>query len=450
MARKRAVNGSGLQPRLRKDGRWECRYQTGINPGTGKAIYKSAYGRTAEECAKKLRAATAEIDKGTYIDPPQMTLSQWLEVWQAEYLVDIKQSTLSQYASYIKNHIKPGLGGIKLAALKPHTIQIFYNKVLKSDRNPNGISAKSVKNLHGILHSALKQAVTLGYLPSNPADACILPRIEKSEVSFLQNDEIRSFLEAIKGHPFETIYKIDLFTGMRQGEILGLTWNCVDFENGIITVEKQLQKEHFKDGKYMLVSNKNDRVRRIIPASFVIELLKQRQKEQKAHQLLAGALWDNPWNLVFTNELGSHLCAYTVYKHFKKIATNIGMPHARFHDLRHTYAMLSLQNGDDVKTVQHNVGHASAAFTLDVYGHVSTQMQKESASRMQNFFENVNTTAKANCGQNHGQPTGKNEKSLENTEFSRLLAGGAGGIRIIYGFFFCVLFCSFTSHFPLK
>ena len=417
MARKRAVNGSGLQPRLRKDGRWECRYQTGINPGTGKAIYKSAYGRTAEECAKKLRAATAEIDKGTYIDPPQMTLSQWLDVWQAEYLVDIKQSTLSQYASYIKNHIKPGLGGIKLAALKPHTIQIFYNKVLKSDRNPNGISAKSVKNLHGILHSALKQAVTLGYLPSNPADACILPRIEKSEVSFLQNDEIRSFLEAIKGHPFETIYKIDLFTGMRQGEILGLTWNCVDFENGIITVEKQLQKEHFKDGKYMLVSNKNDRVRRIIPASFVIELLKQRQKEQEAHQLLAGALWDNPWNLVFTNELGSHLCAYTVYKHFKKIATNIGMPHARFHDLRHTYAMLSLQNGDDVKTVQHNVGHASAAFTLDVYGHVSTQMQKESASRMQNFFENVNTTAKANCGQNHGQPTEKMKKALKTLSF---------------------------------
>ena len=207
MARKRAVNGSGLQPRLRKDGRWECRYQTGINPGTGKAIYKSAYGRTAEECAKKLRAATAEIDKGTYIDPPQMTLSQWLDVWQAEYLVDIKQSTLSQYASYIKNHIKPGLGGIKLAALKPHTIQIFYNKVLKSDRNPNGISAKSVKNLHGILHSALKQAVTLGYLPSNPADACILPRIEKSEVSFLQNDKSDLSTKPSKDTPLKLFIK---------------------------------------------------------------------------------------------------------------------------------------------------------------------------------------------------------------------------------------------------
>ena len=89
------------------------------------------------------------------------------------------------------------------------------------------------------------------------------------------------------------------------------------------------------------------------------------------------------------HEIGEHLCAATVYKHFKKIVSDLGMPDVRFHDLRHTYAMLSLQNGDDSKTVQQNVGHATASFTLDVYGHVSDRMQKESADRMQNFYDGL-------------------------------------------------------------
>ena len=132
------------------------------------------------------------------------------------------------------------------------------------------------------------------------------------------------------------------------------------------------------------------------PAPFVIKLLEQRRQEESCQRLQAGTLWQG-WQcdqeretaLVFTNTLGSHLHPQTVYNHYKKIATQIGIPHSRVHDLRHTFAVLSLQNGDDIKTVQSNLGHATASFTLDVYGHVSEKMKADSAARMEQYIENI-------------------------------------------------------------
>ena len=168
----------------------------------------------------------------------------------------------------------------------------------------------------------------------------------------------------------------------------------MDFDGGVLTINKQLQKEHKKGGQYSLVSCKTDRVRRIQAAPFVMDVLRQQRRKQNEDRLLAGGAWENDWNLVFTNELGSHLCAPTVYNHFKRIVKEIGLPEVRFHDMRHTFAVLSLQNGDDIKTVQANVGHATAAFTLDVYGHVSQKMQKDSADRMQHYFDGLQTGQK--------------------------------------------------------
>lgn len=430
MARKKGVKGSGMQPRKRSDGRWEARMTLGLDESTGKMIVKSVYGKTATECAQKLHALAAKVGNGTYVEPVRMTVAEWLDIWCAEYLGDVKASTASQYGSYVANHLKPVLGRIKLAQLRPHAIQAFYNQRLKSTTASRGLSAKTIKNLHGILHSALKQAMLLGYIPSNPADACVLPRIAPQEVSFLEESEIQSFLAAIAGHPFENVYKVDLFTGMRQGEILGLTWDCVDFDSGIIVIEKQLQKERHKgSGEYKLLSCKNDRVRRIRPAAFVMDVLREQHSFQMEQQQKAGEHWNNPWNLVFTNETGRYLCAFTVYKNFKKVMASIALPATRFHDLRHTYAMLSLQNGDDVKTVQHNVGHASASFTLDVYGHVSQRMQQESADRMQRFFETLAIPSATVSGQISGHLRPEIEKIPESAMLSGISTGGAGGIR---------------------
>lgn len=390
----RAAQGAGGIYK-RDDGRWEGKYTLGRDPGTGKQIRRSVYGKTQKEVTQKLQKALTAISEGTYMEPSKMTVGQWLDIWHSEYLGGVKQATVAHYKSHIETNIKPHVGAVKLAALKPHQVQALYNRLLRSEENPDGLSAKTIKNLHGVLHRAMKQAVMLGYVRTNPTDACVLPRVEKKEVSFIEEDGVKALLKAIAGHRFEKVYLVDLFTGLRQGEILGLTWDCVDFDAGVLTISKQLQKEHKKGGRYALVSCKTDRIRRIRPADFVMDALKKQRQKQLEDRLRAGSAWENDWNLVFTNEIGGHLCAPTVYNHFKEIVKSIGLPSVRFHDMRHTYAMISLQNGDDIKTVQANVGHATAAFTLDVYGHVSQRMQQESANRMQGYFDGLQGSSEA-------------------------------------------------------
>lgn len=390
MARKSNTRGAqgGGTIRQRKDGRWEARYTVGRDPGTGKQVQRSVYGATQQEVRKKLAQLTAAIDNGTYKEPCKMTVGQWLDIWAADYLGGVKPFTVASYTGQIKNHIKPALGSVKLEALSAHTIQGFYNGLTAERNGKPGLSPKSVKNIHGVLHKALQQAVKIGYLRFNPADACELPRVERKELKPLDENQSKAFLKAIQGHRFEMLYTVVLFTGVREGEALGLMWDCVDFQKGTILINKQMQREKKKNGQYLLAPTKNGKGRTITPAPWVMKLLRTQKRRQAEQRLKAGTMWEDS-GLVFTTELGRHLAIHTVYKDFKQIAASIGCPDARFHDLRHSYAVAAIRSGDDIKTVQSNLGHATAAFTLDVYGHVTDQMKQESAARMESYIKDV-------------------------------------------------------------
>ncbi len=340
--------------------------------------------------AQKLKAATAAIDAGTYIAPSKLTVGEWLDIWQKEYLGSVKPRTADSYKTTVETHLKPAFGAVKLEALPTHEIQRFYNSLQKQRGDARPLSPKTIRNINGVLHKALQQAVELGYIRFNPAGACKLPRVEKAEIKPLDSDAIGVFLSVIKGHRYEALYTVTLFTGMREGEVLGLTWDCVDFKAGVITIKKQLQKERGGSGAYHLVSPKNGKSRCITPAPSVMGVLKAHQRRQAEWRLAAGPIWEDS-GLVFTNEQGHNLSAQTVYLHFKKLAEKAGYPDTRFHDLRHSYAVAALQSGDDIKTVQENLGHHTAAFTLDVYGHVTEQMKKASADRMERFVKVVST-----------------------------------------------------------
>jgi integrase len=243
----------------------------------------------------------------------------------------------------------------------------------------------------------LQQAVTNGYIRSNPCVGTVLPRVEKPNIKPLTDEQVAALLKAADNDlEYGSIIKLTVLTGLRECEALGLTWDCVDFEKGCITINKQLQKRPKSAGGFAFAPLKNDKVRVIKPAPFVMEMLKARYSQQAAQRLSAAEAWVGWKNeserrnyLVFTTLIGEHLGPNTFYNHFKKLAAQIGAPDARVHDMRHTYAVLSLQNGDDIKTVQGNLGHATASFTLDVYGHVSEQMKDASAQRMQQYLDKL-------------------------------------------------------------
>jgi integrase len=388
---------------------WEARYTAGTNPGTGKPIRKSITGKTQKDVAERLKEATHALDDGTYIEPSKMTVSQWLETWIDECMADKKYGTVSVYKTQVNTHIKPSLGAIKLSELTSGDIQSFYNELSrnghKSTKKVKGqtvvtyspLSPKSVHNVHVILFNALATATARGLIIRNPCDLkanrISLPRNMSDEIHPLTDDEVKDFLKIVDTDEYGDLFKVLLFTGMRVSEALGLTWDDISFPLETIMLHKQLQKRPAADGGFVYVPLKNDKPRKVKPSDFVFQVLKERKVKQAEDRLKAGCLWEawsNPKEqakaAVFTNALGQHVSEKRVYIHFKKLAAQIGRPDARVHDLRHTYAVLSLQNGDDIKTLQGNLGHATAAFTLDRYGHVSDKMQSDSAERMQRYI----------------------------------------------------------------
>ena len=225
MSRKNA-NGAG-NIRKRSDGRWEARYSNGFDPTTGKLIQKSVYGKSQKEVRQKLARITAEIDEGTYIEPNSMKLADWLQTWLRDYIGNVKASTVKSYTDHVNLNIIPYIGKTQLSKLSAPMIQSMYNTLQRE----KGLSPKTIKNVHGVLHRALTQAQKMGYIRLNPLEAVTLPRIEKAQIKPMEDDDLTRFLKEIKGNPYELVFFVTVFTGLRQGEILGLTWDCVNFEN---------------------------------------------------------------------------------------------------------------------------------------------------------------------------------------------------------------------------
>lgn len=389
----RAAHGTGTTRKktVTRNGKtyefWEGRYTVGTDPITGKQIQRSITGKTQKEVIQKLNEVRHQLDTNTYTAPNKMTLGQWLDTWLSEYVQpSVKPLSYSTYEICVRTRLKPSLGNIKLTALNATQIQTFCNDLTRK----KALAPKTVKSAHGILHKALAQAVDLKYIPFNPADSVKLPRMEKKEIEPLTEEEISAFLaELEKGEPLARLFMVTLFTGMREGEVCGLSWDAVNFTDGTITVKQQLQKGKEKGSGYYIATTKSGKARTITAAPYVMNLLKEQLAEQRKEHLELGFAWQNEMNLVFTKPDGSFIPMQTALKRFKKIAEKIGRPDARFHDLRHTYAVMSLQEGDSIKTVQENLGHASAAFSLQIYGHVSNRMKQDSAARMERFIKKV-------------------------------------------------------------
>ena len=278
------------------------------------------------------------------------------------------------------NHIVPALGAVRLCELQPHDVQRFINSL---QRGVKPLSPKTIKNIHGVLCKALSEACRVKYIPSNPASGSILPKVNREEMHSFESDEIRAFMQAIHGSPSEDLFFFALNTGMRLSEILGLRWSRVDFQKGTIKVDAQLLIKRGKNTARELGTPKNGKSRSFIAAPAVIDCLRSVKRQQNEWRLRAGQAWDNPLDLVFTNEVGQSIPHATVEHRFSRILQKAGIENHRFHDLRHTFTDESIRAGVDAKTLSAMLGHSSVSFTLDVYAHYTTEMQADAAEKMQ-------------------------------------------------------------------
>ena len=377
---KRAKNANGMgNIRQKANGKFEGRIM----------VNKQSFsftGNTREEVQARINKALFPLQFDETIKPENMTVGQFIEQWRGAYTQDIKKSTLQRYDLDIRLRIVPLIGEIKLSELRPVIITQLYNFVANQ-----GLSNKSIKNLHGTLHRILQDAVDNEYLQRNVADRAKIPKAREAqkEMRPLKDDEVPIFLDAVKGHKFEHVYFVALFTGMRESEIIGLTWDCIDWENKIIHLYRQLPRDQEKGVADTFTTLKNGQRRNVAVADEVIATLRKVRVEQAEQKLKAGGEWHNDENFVFTDDKGQHLKRVTLYNNFKRIVSSIGLSEVRFHDLRHTYATISLQMGVDYKTVSANLGHADVAFTMNKYGHVTRQMHDNSRDRIQDYIVSV-------------------------------------------------------------
>ena len=375
MAKKRA-NGEG-SIRKRKDGRWEGRYTAGHDPETGNAIYKNVLGRSQAEVKEKLKQAIGEIQALDITKAGKYTVGEWMEVWFQDYAkIKVRPSSHQTYQGYIHNHIRPNIGDIPLEKLASLDLQKFYKKLLTTGRvdrveakgQPKGLSAKTVRNIHQILSSALKLAQEQRLILTNPAEGCALPRVEHQEMKTLTTVQLASFFrEARESGVFE-LYYLELATGLRRGELLGLKWQDIDLERGDLRVRRQVSRIN---GEVVEAPLKTKNAYRTLPlAEDTVSVLKEQRKK----------VGSSPW--VFPSLNGGPISPDSVLHMLHRVLKRAGLPKVRFHDLRHTFATLALQNGVDVKTVSGMLGHFSAGFTLDTYAHITTAAQRQAAQTM--------------------------------------------------------------------
>ena len=328
---KRRANGEG-NIRKRKDGRWEGRYTVGHDPETGKAIIKNVLGKTQAEVKEKLKKAIEENVGIDYGRAKNYTVGNWLEVWYENYAkIKMRPSTYLTYHGYIENHIKPQLGKIPLNDLTTLHLQQFYKKLLaegrveriEAQKQPKGLSAKTVRNIHQIISSALKLAVEQRLIARNPADGCALPKAERKEMQTLPVEQLTSFLREAKDSGVFALYYIDLTTGLRRGELLGLKWSDIDLEKGDLRVQRQIGRI---DGKIIEMPLKTKNAYRTLPLSAdAIDVLKAQKNK----------VGSSEW--VFPSPTGGPMSPDSVLHMLHRVLKRAGLPKVRFHDLRHPY-----------------------------------------------------------------------------------------------------------------
>ena len=383
MANKRRPQGDGTI-RKRSDGRWEARIIIG-HKNDGTPMYKSAFAKTQKSALKQLHQLIDLYRDVDLTEDCRMTLGEWLDKWLDEYMIfTVRESTLDSYRAMVKNQVKPFIGGKQIASLTTADMQKFYNKIKKEGRvrehpiHGKTLADSMVRGVHMMLHEALDVAVRERLLVKNPTNGTTVPKCNYPEKQILGDSQLDTFLEAIKGEEYwDAFFYVEVMTGLRRGEICGLKWQDINFEENKLQVKRSVSVK--KGGGVSIGETKTETgVRSILMPPSVADVLQNRKQR-------AITEW------VFPNFMHPEqpISPATAYRKLKIILKHAGLPLIRFHDLRHTFATHATHGGVDPKTLAGILGHTNASFTLDTYTHVTSDMQKAASNIVGNIMQNI-------------------------------------------------------------
>jgi integrase len=341
---------------------------------------KSVYARTKSECRRKLREAIAARDGSLAVDPKNLTVKRYLEAWLEDSVKgSVKIRTYDDYRWCVDRHIVPELGRLKLEKLNSMHIQGLYAKKLKE------LSSESVLHIHRTLRRALNQATRWRLIAFNPVEDVDPPRKERRPTTVLSGEEVLRFIEAAGTRRLFPLYVLDAITGLRAGEILGLSWDDLsrDREGPLLKVRRRLLnssegvglEEGTKTGQGMIV-----RLPELGEA-----VLRVHRKRQLEERLKAGPKWKNT-GLIFTTRWGTWIHPNNVSGYLRKDLAAAGLPRVRFHDLRHSLATIMAADGAHVAVIAGMLAHANPTTTLSTYTHFVPGMQSMAVKRLNEMF----------------------------------------------------------------
>ena len=373
---KRRPSGDGMV-RKRDDGRWEGRIVVG-HKANGDPIFRHVYAKTQKALTEKLHQSIECYQDVELTEDSRMTLGEWLDRWLAEYKDGtIRPGTLESYRNYIENYIKPQLGGKQVSLITTQDVQRMYRRLKNGGRvredaeGSKRLSDSTVRHIHTMLHGAMKAAVQAHIIPKNPTENATAPKLNYKPMQVLSEQELDTFLQAVqKDDIWRDFFYTELMTGLRRGEICALMWRDFDAKAGTLGISRTLHSKG--QGICALGDTKTSQGNRtiILPES-VAALLRARKKNS-----ISQWIFPQPASPELPMNPG------TAYRRLKTLLEEAGLPSIRFHDLRHTFATLALQNGMDVKTLSAMLGHVSAATTLDIYTHSTSDMQHAAARKI--------------------------------------------------------------------
>ena len=370
---KRRPNGDGMV-RKRPDGRWEARIIVG-HKEDGKPIYKSVFGKTQSEAMTKFYKLL-ETYRGVELNEDCLVnLNEWLDRWLCYQKDVVRPQTLNKYIFYADAYVRPYLGDKKISAILTRDMQQLYVKLLKEGRvtesktKGKSLSGSMVRAVHMMMHKCFEMAVEQHIIVKNPTDGTTIPALNSTERKVYNEEQLKKFLKIIEDEPWwRDFFYLECMTGLRRGEICGLKWSDIDFDNRRLRVERSLSA--VTNGKIQIGETKTGAGKRTIVLPPTLAALLTKRKENAL----------NEW--VFYNPCNPNLPMNpaAAYQKLHTILKNAELPRIRFHDLRHTFATHATKGGVDPKTLSGILGHTNASFTLDTYTHVTGDMQKNAAA----------------------------------------------------------------------